>query len=72
MLVGAAALLCVSLAVAVSWGPNPSRPVALDSILGASTLYKLIREQQARYGAVRERQAEGDRQTDRQTERGQR
>ena len=29
-----AALLCVSLAVAVSWGPNPSRPVALESILG--------------------------------------
>jgi hypothetical protein len=32
--VSAAALLCISLAVAVSWGPNPSRPVALESILG--------------------------------------
>jgi len=32
--VAAAALLCASLAVAVSWGPNPSRPVALESILG--------------------------------------
>ena len=32
--VSAAALLCVCLAVAVSWGPNPSRPVALESILG--------------------------------------
>ena len=30
----AAAVLSGSLAVAVSWGPNPSRPVALESILG--------------------------------------